>query len=66
MLSFLEHLAESECRTPVEKSYYKSYRHLHLCKGQKGKSSSSKGGPASDAGADAGGGSGDGGDGGGV
>ena len=66
MKSFLDHLLEAECRTPVEKSYYKTYRHLHLCKGQKGKSGSSKGGPASDAGADAGDGGSGGGDGGGV
>ena len=53
MLTFKQHLDEAECRTPVEKSYYKANRHLHLCRGQKGKSSSSRGGPASDAGADA-------------
>lgn len=58
MKSFLDYLLEAECRTPVEKSYYKTYRHLHLCRGQKGKSSSGRGGPASDAGADADGGNG--------
>ena len=35
---------EAECRTPVEKDYYKAYRHLHFCKGQKGKSASSRSG----------------------
>jgi hypothetical protein len=47
------------CVTPVNYSLYKG-RRLHFC-GSKGKSSSSRGGPASDAGADADGGAGDGG-----
>lgn len=47
MKSFLEHLLEGDgCMPPVEKEYYKAPRHLHFCKGVKGKSSSSKGGPA--------------------
>ena len=75
MISFLTYLKqtldEAECRTPVEKSYYKAYRHLHFCKGVKGKSSSGRGGPASDTTADAadgdgGSGGGNGGGGGGV
>jgi len=62
-------IREAACRTPVYTSYYKG-RKLHFC-GSKGKSSSSRGGPASDSSADAsdgngGGGGGDGGGGGGV
>lgn len=49
MKSFLDHLIEAECRTPVEKEYYKAHRHLHLCRGQKGKSASSKSGGTSTA-----------------
>ena len=62
-------IREAACRTPVYTSYYKG-RKLHFC-GSKGKSSSSRGGPASDSSADAsdgnggGGGGGDGGGGGG-
>ena len=79
MISFLNYLKqtldEADCRTPVEKSYYKAYRHLHFCKGVKGKSGSGRGGPYSDTTADShddggsgdgGGGGGDGGGGGGI
>lgn len=54
MISFLEYLLEKQ-PAPVEKNYYKG-RHLHFARGNRGgKSSSSRGGPASDAGADGGG-----------
>jgi hypothetical protein len=55
----MENLTNEACTTPVNYSLYKG-RRLHFC-GSKGKSSSSRGGPASDAGADADGGAGDGG-----
>lgn len=64
MKTFLQHLGEAvkACRTPVEKEYYKAYRHLHFC-GKGGaryaKSASARGGDA------AGNGDGGGGDGGG-
>lgn len=59
----MENPTNEACTTPVNYSLYKG-RRLHFC-GSKGKSSSSRGGPASDAGADADGGAGGGGDGGG-
>ena len=53
MKSFLDHVLE-QAVAPVEKNYYKG-QHLHFARGNKGgKSSSNRGGPASDAGADAG------------
>lgn len=64
MKSFLQHLGEAvkACRTPVEKEYYKAYRHLHFC-GRGGaryaKSASARGGNG-----DSGNGGGDGGGGG--
>ena len=77
MISFLDYLKqtldEAECRTPVEKNYYKAHRHLHFCKGVKGKSASSKSGgtstassPSGEGGAGGGNGGAGGGDGGGV
>jgi hypothetical protein len=69
MISFLDYLKqtldEADCRTPVERKYYKAYRHLHFCNGVKGKSSSGRGGPYSDTTADVSNGDAGGGDGGG-
>ena len=56
MITFLDYLKqtldEADCRTPVERKFYKAYRHLHFCNGVKGKSSSGRGGPYSDTTAD--------------